>query len=361
MAKVKAHVTLAEVAAGYPTLWKEGNSYADAAAKLGRTLHPIDSEQVREAERALLLTTVVVKFLARVNVLAMKAADDTPAFDRSKINERSVAKQREQGPPRHSVVDVGDRFRCTWGHKSSASRNDIANGHCIHAGGHHLWIAGELIICTLCGGFSSKSTRLLKHTCRRRWSAYGDNNVKRVFDRNLHPLRDTHVDPPVLWLVCKPFQEMCEQSSTALPHEIANVDRGLFTVSLLNTLAREVDLEDTAVRTAFGSSAADSEHYATAIAGHLASSPGVAACTSGDPDFWLPWTGFRQARTIVRGAPIARGTLTRNRFRFPGERLENPHLLGHISSEALPNPEPCSEDEFSCEDPFSHGFNPLAE
>jgi len=125
--KVKAHVTLAEVAEGYPALWKEENSYADAAAKLGRTLHPIDQEQVREAERALLPTTGVVKFLARINVEAMRAADDTPPFDKNKINERSVAKARDLGPPEHSVVKVGQRFRCSLCLKSSACADEITN------------------------------------------------------------------------------------------------------------------------------------------------------------------------------------------------------------------------------------------
>jgi len=217
----------------------------------------------------------------------MKAGDDTPPFDRSKRNKRLVAKQREQGQPRHSVVSVGDRFRCTWCHKSSSSSDDISNGQCIRAGGHHLWIAGQLIICTLCGGLSSHSTRLLKHTCRRKRSTYGDNNVKRVFDLNLHPLHDSHVDQPVLWLVCKPFQDICEElcTSTSVVAGANVAQRGLVSVSFLNDLVLEVDLEDTAVRNAFGCSAADSEHYATAIAGHLASAPGVAACTSGDPGF----------------------------------------------------------------------------
>ena len=70
VAKVKAHAIMAGIAAGYPAIWKAGNSYADAAAKLGCTLHRMDSEAVSEAIRALLLVTVVAKYLAQIHVEA---------------------------------------------------------------------------------------------------------------------------------------------------------------------------------------------------------------------------------------------------------------------------------------------------
>ena len=117
-------------------------------------------------------------------------------------------------------------------------------------------------------------------------------------------------------------------------------ERGSVTVRFLDELAKEIDLADTAVRSAFSSSEADSEHYANAVVGRLACVPGVSASgTSGDPDFWLPWTGFREARSIIRGAPIARGTLSRNRFKFPSERAPDPMLLHRHGGGALPDPE----------------------
>ena len=40
--KVKAHVAAKDLAAGYSVFFKEGNPYADAGAKRGRTHHPRD-------------------------------------------------------------------------------------------------------------------------------------------------------------------------------------------------------------------------------------------------------------------------------------------------------------------------------
>ena len=178
----------------------------------------------------------------------------------------------------------------------------------------------------------------MKHTCRRRRSAYGDNNVKRVFEQGLHPIYDKHVPHPELWLICKPFQDTSTHLVNAVPSTEPAAERGSVTVRFLDELAKQIDLEDTAVRSAFSSSEADSEHYANAVVGRLASAPGVSAAgTSGDPDFWLPWTGFREARSIIRGAPIARGTLSRNKFIFNGERAPGCSSIGMV---VVPCPTP---------------------
>ena len=105
-----------------------------------------------------------------------------------------------------------------------------------------MWKSDELIICILCAGFSSHSTRLLKHTCRRRRSAYGDNNIKRVFEQGLHPIYDKHVPHPELWLICKPLQDTRVHLENAISLTEPAAERGSVTVRFLDELAKEITL-----------------------------------------------------------------------------------------------------------------------
>ena len=88
--RVKAHATDKDINDGYPAPWREGNSHADAAAKLGRSRHPVDTVKTEEARRILLMTTTVAKFVVKVNIAALDAADDVPPFEKRDIAEDAV-------------------------------------------------------------------------------------------------------------------------------------------------------------------------------------------------------------------------------------------------------------------------------
>ena len=123
-------------------------------------MHPVDAAKTDEARQILIMTTIVAKYLVRVNLEALNAADDVPPFDRREITKETVARSRPVLTPRHAAVPDGKGFRCLWCLKTSPSASRF-RGECTHAPGHLLWKAGELTICTLCGAFADKQTVLL--------------------------------------------------------------------------------------------------------------------------------------------------------------------------------------------------------
>ena len=88
--KVKAHATEADLAQGYPSWYKEGNAYADAGAKIGRTRHPRNQAEEKRIAKAFVLLQTLGRFLARISVENMKRADDVPPFKRDLRAKRSA-------------------------------------------------------------------------------------------------------------------------------------------------------------------------------------------------------------------------------------------------------------------------------
>ena len=80
--KVSAHATEADVDRGLPRFMYEGNHYAEAAANLGRELHPSNAGLESECFPAYDFVQMVAKFGARKNAASLAAADDAPALDR---------------------------------------------------------------------------------------------------------------------------------------------------------------------------------------------------------------------------------------------------------------------------------------
>jgi hypothetical protein len=132
--KVKAHATAQDIAAGYPELWLEGNSFADAGAKKGRLIHPTSAVMVQNAQRIWLLVQTTARFIARVHESAMLAALDVPPFDR-RIARRPKSKA-ERKPPRHAIVAHGDRSRCLWCLRTTEGNGSYIREECIQAAQH---------------------------------------------------------------------------------------------------------------------------------------------------------------------------------------------------------------------------------
>jgi hypothetical protein len=111
-AKVKAHATEADIAAGYEQWLKEGNSYADAGAKLGRSRHPRNPALEKKSCKAYALVQMIGRFIARSCAESMRAGDDVPPHDRNLNKIRKAVCSEKSRPPKHAIVEDEDRFRC---------------------------------------------------------------------------------------------------------------------------------------------------------------------------------------------------------------------------------------------------------
>ena len=119
--KVKAHVTAKDLAAGYSVFFREGNAYADAGAKLGRTHHPRNEDLEASISKAYVLVQMIARFIARVSVECMDANDDTPPYvPRIKDVILATVREKEQSK-KHCIITEDSRVRCLWCLKSSGS------------------------------------------------------------------------------------------------------------------------------------------------------------------------------------------------------------------------------------------------
>ena len=163
----------------------------------------------------LIMTTIVAKYLVRVNLAALDAADDVPPFDRREITKAVVDRSRPAATPKHAVVPDGEGFRCLWCLKTSPCATRF-RGNCQHAPGHLLWKAGDVTICTLCGAFADKQTVLLTKACRGVINKRGKSNLKRVFDSHCHPVHDIALPVATHWQTCAGAQLHVEPTAMLL-------------------------------------------------------------------------------------------------------------------------------------------------
>ena len=321
--KVKAHVTSKDLAEGYPTFLKDGNGYADAGAKLGRSQHPRNPDLEKSIAKSYVLLQIIARFLARISTVCMEANDDVPPITlRSKDIIGAVTREKA-APVKHAIVITDGRPRCLWCLKSAESVENLHSTPCAQAGGHILWKAGPVIICSRCGAYSQHCTRLLGRPCsghatdnRRSW-------LRRVFEKQLHPCGDVGLPPAVLWRLCAPQQHI-----EPLPPAADDPLEDLQSVAARDPVARlfgyamRLITDDDVKMKGFDDTEADDKKYADAVKGHTlascSSAPGVGhvgiACVSHDPEHWDPWTGARVVHPITRGPTIPAHSKLRNRF-----------------------------------------------
>ena len=90
-------------------MFRQGISYADAAAKEGRLLHPRDQDLEKEIVRCFFLVSMVAKFAARISAVTLAARDDTPPFDASRAVFREKRSRTRTALLRHAPVPEGIR------------------------------------------------------------------------------------------------------------------------------------------------------------------------------------------------------------------------------------------------------------
>ena len=182
------------VANGYPEVWREGNAYADAAAKEGRTEHPRDMDCERVAIATFALVMLVARFVADMHLASMTASDvpDCPTRSRQEACNLRVARTM---PPSvcHAIVPDGARWRCLWCFRTSASSTGLGTGPCSSSLTHSLWRADDLLICSACGAYSGWRTCYLSRPCNRKPTMQDSTNVRRVFVHRKHPVQETGV------------------------------------------------------------------------------------------------------------------------------------------------------------------------
>ena len=80
--KVKGHQKRDEGSSLATDCHREGNSHADAGAKAGLEMHPIDLKAVETARKARALQKMVAKFLVFMQLTVADAGDDCKKFDK---------------------------------------------------------------------------------------------------------------------------------------------------------------------------------------------------------------------------------------------------------------------------------------
>ena len=320
-AKVKAHASAADMAAGYDQWLKEGNSYADAGAKLGRSRHPREPDLEKKACKAYVLVQMLGRFIARSCAESMRAGDDVPPHDRNLKKIRKEVCREKTRSPKHAIVEDNERFRCLWCLKSAATSEALKTAKCSQAGGHNLWRSSGITICSRCGGYSQFSTRLLGAECTGTAVGSRKHWLKRVFSLHLHPVEDKRIQRPVFWKSCAQ-QQLVEQDPQALAEDcnVENCPDYLLPQSILALADTFVSDDDCKLR-GYIVSEADAVKYSDAVIGasDKVDVNGMKISHVGEPTRssssvnWEPWVGQRTLRPITV-AHTGRGSTIRNRF-----------------------------------------------
>ena len=328
--KVKAHVTSKDMAEGYSVFLKEGNAFADAGAKLGRTHHPRDADLEKKVSKAYVLLQIIARFLARISVVAMEAGDDMPPIVPKAKEIMTAVTLEGRAKFKHCAAYVEGRIRCLWCLRTADSESNLDRMPCNQAGGHAIWKVGPVIICSRCGGYSRYCARLLSKPCCGHVTDTRRNWLRRVFDSNLHPVDDVKLPPPTFWRKSAPQQKV--DPYLVLKSCKSSDQQNSSCVDPVETLFRHasalISEEDCKLKS-FDLSEADGKAYADAVKGATPASDakGVkiahvgTACASSDPEHWDPWLGRRVVHPMTKGPAVPSGSKLRNRFCLnPAER-----------------------------------------
>jgi len=239
------------------------------------------------------LVQLVARYLARVSVFGMQQDSDTPPFDKHQPSLRMAAASVAKRPPKHAAVKMGDRFRCLWCLRTSASLEQIASSPCAHAGGHTLWRSDGITICSRCGAYIQFCTRLLGNRCTGVASAARRTGIARVFERNLHQIDDRGISNPVFWRKCVD-QHFVEQKALLTPSD-RNAP-AFDSLAELFAIADRLIPSEACKNKGYARSKADHDKYAEAVLGDkgIVSETGGSYCSCGG--------GRRQPRRQALGA-----------------------------------------------------------
>ena len=201
--KVKGHATSVDVEKGYPTLYKDGNSCADAGAKLGLSLHDADPHASFTAHLDALVH-FLAKYLARCRWRAIERDESCREASNIAASEDHSKTASTLQLTRHNASEFapGD-FRCLWCHRRAQTAEALERQPCSPASGHVLWIADPIIFCSVCASFSQERTHLLHGQCKpkatKAAAVMAKVRLKRIIEKGIHPVNDTPVGIPRLW------------------------------------------------------------------------------------------------------------------------------------------------------------------
>ena len=198
----------------------EGNSHADAAAKAGLEMHPIDMTAVNLARKVRAIQKLVAKFLVYMQLAVASAGDDCIKLDR-RFKPKKQDKSGDAATPsspcikestlRHAAVQTCSGVRCIWCNVGAKNKIALARHPCVQAPNHTLWNSKDLVMCSRCGAYASRRTKKLKDDCRGEPDRHSKERMKRFFERHLHPFSLEPIDPPKLWYIAAGRQERDEQ------------------------------------------------------------------------------------------------------------------------------------------------------
>ena len=125
----------------------EGNSHADAAAKAGLEMHPIDMTAVNLARKIRAIQKRVAKLLVHMQLAVASAGDDCIKLDRRfkpKKQDMSGDAATPSSPCikesslRHAAVQTCSGVRCIWCNVGAKNRIALARHPCVQSPNHTL-------------------------------------------------------------------------------------------------------------------------------------------------------------------------------------------------------------------------------
>jgi hypothetical protein len=175
--KVKAHTARIDISRGVISEKdRAGNASADRFAKLGANDHPQDAVAFARHEKAVSVTQLVAKYLARMSLhVAHKHWDDTAP--KSERRRRSVAsterRKRRRQATDHLPMWQGGRWRCARCLRTGAKIDTVLAHKCQPGKRHRLLVTGQHVFCGRCGSHSTKRARNLLAACKGGRTAAG--------------------------------------------------------------------------------------------------------------------------------------------------------------------------------------------
>ena len=398
--KVKAHVTDIEVTNGYSKVDRDGNCFVDAAANDGRRMHPQDADATNLARKSWVLVQTIGRFLARINLVALEAADDMPA---PPDDDNTASVERVARPPRHSTVVEDDRLRCVWCLRTALVGHSI-QGECVQASAHRIWKAGDLFICARCGAYSQVRATNIRGKCEGRKTRAGAAALNKVFNDQKHPSSNAPLPEAVLWKCCPdvvitfaddnpdgtleewltesmdkeevdaleltrlegivvpagPAAFAPEESVPAAPTSVNTSDLLRSMHQIAERFIGDDDLQEYGFHRRSSSDQVDNV-FTRAVQPSLSNASSSTEPARSLNAIWEPWLGWRTLTPIVPNFFVASGSALRNRFRMPGHPSGPAPTVRDLfngsrraSSSAAAVPTPAASDE-----PFDFDYEPF--
>ena len=205
--KVKAHTSRRAVAQGTIKQWQQdGNRHADATARRGAAMHPVDEEVLRKHEHALKYSTFIAKYIGRILArihrgpydaapMRQRGSQVSPGPRRRKVRTKNVYK--------HTLAFRDDGLFACWSCGAIArSEVNLTRRPCLrndNLHSHTLWSlnGGRTIFCARCGCRSTQRLKQLKGPCKGKPSSPSMGIVLRDLKLGKNPGSKTSLGPPM--------------------------------------------------------------------------------------------------------------------------------------------------------------------